>query len=328
MKSPVHVVYGGAHLFTSKTPEKLGRLALKALDEHYDESVFPKELLPRVRQKLERAPVEDLRIDFEDGFGVRSDAEEDEHAERAAKELPEEREYLCGIRIKPGRRGARTLDLFLGAGGKPDVVTLPKVTTVDEVVALTSVLPEPIGVELMVEDVRALFALPELIAACRGRCVALHLGTYDLTASAGIAAPHQQPDHPLADFARNMMLVTAGGVRLSDGATTILPIGDRPTIHRAWRRHYDDVRRHMALGLYQGWDLHPAQLVSRFFAVFAFYREALPQATARMRAFLDASERATRVGEVFDDAATGRGLYDFFARGRVCGAIDESELVT
>ncbi len=328
MKAPVHVVYGGAHLFTSKTPEKLGKLALKALDEHYDERVFPSELLPRVRQKLERAPVEDLRIDFEDGFGVRGDAEEDEHAERTAKELPEARDYLCGIRIKAGPRGARTLERFLAAGGKPDVVTLPKVTRVEEVEALASMLPEPIGIELMVEDVGALFVLPQLIAAARGRCVALHLGTYDLTASAGIAAPHQKPEHPLADFARNMMLVTARGVRLSDGATTVLPIGERATVHRAWLRHYDDVRRHMALGLYQGWDLHPAQLVSRFFAVFSFYREALAESRARMRAFLDASERATRVGEVFDDAATGRGLYDFFARGRACGALDDSDMVT
>jgi citrate lyase beta subunit len=331
VKSPVHVVYGGAHLFNAGTAKKLGQLALRALDEHYSEEVFgvSADVIARVRKKLETRPVEDLRIDFEDGFGIRGDEEEDTHAERTAKELPAERDYQCGIRIKSGDRGKRTLAKFLEAGGQPDVVTLPKVTTVSEVEALVRQLDSSIGIELMIEDVRALFSLAELVDACSGRCVAVHLGTYDLTASAGIIAPHQKPDHPLVDFARNMMLVAlAGKVRLSDGATTTLPIGDRATVQRAWRMHFNDVRRHMSLGLYQGWDLHPAQLVSRFAAVFSFYREALPEMQARMRAFREAEQRASRVGEVFDDAATGRGLTEFLTRGLACGALDANEAVT
>lgn len=334
MKSPVHVVYGGAHLYTAGTPEKLGKLALRAFDEHRKElgQVFglADDVIDRVRAKLVRAPVEDLRIDFEDGFGVRTDAEEDEQALRTAKELPTTREYSCGIRIKSGKRGVRTLEKFLEAGGKPDMVTLPKVSRPEEVARLADRLDVSIDIELMIEDVRALSCLKELVAAACGRCVALHLGTYDLTASAGIIAPHQRPDHPLVDFARNAMLVAFSGtkVRLSDGATMTLPVGDPPTMFRAWRRHYDDVRRHQSLGLYQGWDLHPAQLVSRFAAVFGFYRGALPEMTARMRSFREAMARASRVGELFDDEATARGLRGFFARGAASGALDPHEVVT
>jgi len=33
-RSPVHVVYGGANLFKSDTPQKLGKLALKSLETY------------------------------------------------------------------------------------------------------------------------------------------------------------------------------------------------------------------------------------------------------------------------------------------------------
>lgn len=338
MRAPVHVIYGGAHLFHASTVDKLGKLALHALDTHGDVLGdllgISADVVARVRNKLVVEPVEDLRIDFEDGFGVRSEAEEDEHATRTATELSKaKRPLLIGIRVRATpARAARTLDRFLLAGGWPDVVTLPKVTRGDEVLLLANQLDavdpkRKIGIEIMVEDVRALLHLREIAEAGRGRCVAAHLGTYDLTASAGIAAHHQRPDHPTADFARQMMLVAFAGsdIRLSDGATTVLPVGDRDAVHGGWRQHFGDVRRHLSLGFYQGWDLHPAQLVSRYAAVFSFYREALPAATERLRSFIDASERASRVGNVFDDAATGRGLFQFFQRGVSCGALDESE---
>lgn len=205
-----------------------------------------------------------------------------------------------------------------------------------------------LSIEIMVEHAAALLSadgrvhLPELVAAGRGRCIAAHLGTYDLTASLGVAASEQTPDHPAADLARLLMLASLAGkpVRLADGATTVLPIAphrqpadeaqraeNRAVVHRAWKRHYDDVRRALRLGLYQGWDLHPAQLVSRYAAVFAFHREALPSATARLSTFLAKAAQATRVGEVFDDAATGQGLLNFFLRGLSCGAIDEREVL-
>lgn len=385
-RAPVHVVYGGAHLFSADTPRKLGELARKAFeafaptpDDLAAAMGVPTdvagEVHARVRRKLSRDPVEDLRIDFEDGFGVRSDDEEDATASRAATELAEllgrdDRPLLLGTRIKAldatsARRAIRTLDRFVTTlvdahGRAPErfVVTLPKVTAAPQVAMLADLLERlearvgiargALGLEIMVEHAAALLSpdgrvhLPELVAAARGRCVAAHLGTYDLTASLGVAASEQTPDHPAADLARLLMLTSLAGkpVRLSDGATTTLPIAphkapkdeaqaleNRSVVHRAWSRHYGDVRRALRLGLYQGWDLHPAQLVSRYAAVFAFHREALATSTARLSTFLAKAAQASRVGEVFDDAATGQGLLNFFLRGLACGAIDEREVL-
>jgi citrate lyase beta subunit len=361
---PVSVMYGGAHLFRANTPHKLGELARRAFVEHDAESAFElepsvrDEVLARVERKLAHEPIEDLRIDFEDGFGVRSEDEEDETAVRTAKALAEvaareDRPRHIGIRIKAldgatAARAVRTLDRFvttLATIPPRFVVTLPKVTDEQSVTVLATLLdhleerlgaaPGAVGIELMVEHPRALYredgrlALPGLVHAARGRCVAAHLGTYDLTSAIGVAAVQQTPDHPFADFARQIMLVSlaGSGVRLSDGATTVLPIGsDRAIVHAAWRRHFTDVRRALRFGIYQSWDLHPAQLVSHYTALFSFFREALPSSSSRLRTFVEHAARASRVGEVFDDAATGQGLLNFFLRGVECGAIDGSEL--
>lgn len=387
-RQPVHVVYGGAHLFSRSTPAKLGELARRVFAEHApDPETFGDALglasdldlraavHARVSAKLAREPVEDLRIDFEDGYGVRPDGEEDGAAVRAATELAallatNDRPAFLGLRIKAldarvGARAIRTLDLFLGALAGAGatipvgfVVTLPKVTSATQVAVLADLLDRvesdlglstpSVSIELMVEHPAALFddagalALPKLVAAARGRCVAAHLGAYDLTASFGVTAAHQTMAHPAADFARMIMLASlaGSGVRLSDGATTFLPIAkhrgadlddaqraeNRALVHRAWRLHHDDVRRGLALGLYQGWDLHPGQLPSRYGALFAFFLEALPSARERLRAFLERAAQASRVGAVFDDAATGQGLLNFYLRGVACGALDERDV--
>jgi len=96
-------------------------------------------------------------------------------------------------------------------------------------------------------------------------------------------------------------------------------------VHAAWQAHAGNVRRALASGIYQGWDLHPAQLVPRWATLYRFYREALPEMTARLRRFVDGAATASRVGAAFDDAATGRGLVAFFARGEACGAISAEE---
>ncbi|MGZ3416439.1 MAG: DUF6986 family protein [Polyangiales bacterium] len=349
---PVHVLYGGAHLFDEGTPAKLGALARKSLATHAPDAkafgaVFGLEeslgaqVLERVRKKLEIEPIEDLRIDFEDGYGVRSDEEEDAAARKVgaalakAKDLPKS----IGIRIKSlegsSARALRTLKLVMDGMGTPRpgfVVTLPKVTHVDQVARLVDALHGRVPIEIMVEHPLALFDgtgalhLPRLVAAARGLCVGAHLGTYDYTAAIGITAAHQTAAHPAADFARQIMLVSlaSSGIDLSDGATTTLPIP--PDVHRGWKLHFDDVRRGMMLGFYRGWDLHPAQLVSRYAAVFSFFLEALPAARARVKAFLQNAAQATRVGAVFDDMATGQGLFAFFLRGVSCGALEESEV--
>jgi hypothetical protein len=78
-------------------------------------------------------------------------------------------------------------------------------------------------------------------------------------------------------------------------------------------------------GFYQGWDLHPAQLVTRYAAVYAFFLEGLAPATERLKNFVEKAAQATLVGDVFDDAATGQGLLNYFLRGISCAALREEE---
>ena len=61
MRQPVHVLYGGAHLFRAGLVAKIGRIALGALDAAPRE-LGDEALVERVRLKLEREPVEDYRM--------------------------------------------------------------------------------------------------------------------------------------------------------------------------------------------------------------------------------------------------------------------------
>ena len=330
----------------------------------------------RVLTKLQREAVEDFRIDFEDGFGARPDAEEDETARRAAGELGRAMKEgktppFIGIRIKSfgeewKLRGARTLELFLDAllaatgGVLPEnfVVTLPKVTIPEQastLVRLFEILEErhhlaagTLRFELMVETTQALIGpdgycpLPSLLRAGEGRCVGAHLGTYDFTASCNITAAYQKMDHPMCDLAKGMMLLSyAGtGIFLSDGATNVMPVAphrgsalsavqlaeNRQAVHCAWQLAHRHIRHSLEGGYYQGWDLHPAQLPVRFATCYAFFLEGLASAAERLKNFIDKAAQATLVGEVFDDAATGQGLLNYFLRALNCGAIDLSDI--
>ena len=262
-------------------------------------------------------------------------------------------------------RSIRTLDLFLGAlvkasGGKlPDnfVVTLPKIVTPEQVTALIDVLdalepkldlpPNTLKMEMMIETTQSIIAadgaiaIPRLLDAARGRCTGAHFGTYDYTASCEITAAYQDMLHPACDFARHVMQVSLGGtgVWLSDGATNIMPVapnrGDglspeqieenNTVVRRAWKLHYDHCRHSLANAFYQGWDLHPAQLPTRYAAVFTYFLEGLDAASERLSNFVEKAARATLVGDIFDDAATGQGLLNFFIRAINCGAITEEE---
>jgi citrate lyase beta subunit len=210
-------------------------------------------------------------------------------------------------------------------------------STLERIEASHHLAPGTLRMELMVEtpysifDDRGAVALRELVAEGKGRVGAAHFGTYDYTASLGITAAHQHMRHPACDFARSVMQVALAGtgVWLSDGATNILPVGDdRAVVHRAWKAHYDDIQHSLANGFYQGWDLHPAQLVTRYAAVYAFFLESLDAASERLRNFIARAAQATLVGEVFDDAATGQGLLNFFLRALNCGAVREDEVGT
>lgn len=362
-RQPVHVVYGGAHLFRHDTMRKLGDLALRSLDAHApDADTFADALglaggdhraalYARVRDKLARAPVEDLRVDFEDGYGQRAPDEEDARCAAVAEALARGMREgtlppAVGIRVRSFApetlpRALRTLDLTLTAllratgGALPAgfTVTLPKVTLPEEVALLVDALDalgaRDVAVEVMVESPLALrpAALPALVAAARGRCAAVHFGAYDYLAACGVAGDGSL-DHPLCDHARHTMLVALAGtgVRLSDGATAVLPTAAaRGEVHRAWRLHGANVARALAQGYAQGWDLHPAQLPARYGAVYDFFLRHAGAAGKRLRAFVERAARATRDGSVFDDAATAQGLVNFFLRAVDAGALTDDE---
>ncbi|MBP8805974.1 MAG: phosphoenolpyruvate kinase [Kofleriaceae bacterium] len=388
-RQPVHTVYGGAHLFTAEIAGKLGKLARTAFETYgSDPAVFaevvgaPAELADtvhaRVAAKLAREAVEDFRIDFEDGYGIRPDAEEDGHAVAAAHEVAkglaaQSLPPFLGIRVKPlsrelAPRSIRTLDVFLtelvGAtgGALPSnfVITLPKITTVEDVETMVWLFGEleekldlPSGslkLEIMVEtthcimDPKGRSMLPRLLDAAGGRMTGAHFGTYDYTANCDITAAYQKMSASACEFAKHMMKVSFAqtGVALSDGATVIMPIAphrapaggalsdeqaqaNRDAVHAAWRLHSADVRRSLEGGFYQGWDLHPAQLPTRYGTMYGFFLAGAAAASLRLKNFIDKAAQATLVGDVFDDAATGQGLLNYFLRGISCGAVTEDE---
>ncbi|MFP3883622.1 MAG: DUF6986 family protein [Actinomycetota bacterium] len=369
-RQPVHTVYGGAQLFSHDTAVRLGSMARDFAAKWASgpaefeqilglESALAERVHGAVMAKLEREPVEDFRIDFEDGYGHRPDDEEDGHAVSTAKEVAKGMSQgtvppFIGIRTKSmsgelHRRALRTMDLFITtlvdeAGQLPDgfTVTLPKIQDLAQVEVTAEGLAElesALGIdrtplELMVEtpqtviDADGTAGVRKWVDAADGRVRGAHFGTYDYTASLNITATYQSMDHSACDFARHALQVSlaGSGVWLSDGATNVMPVGDDPeVIHHAMRLHYDHVRHSLSHAYYQGWDLHPAQLVTRYAAVYAFFLEGLDAAGDRLSNFVDSAAKATLVGDVFDDAATGQGLLNYFLRAINCGAITEEE---
>jgi citrate lyase beta subunit len=329
----------------------------------------------KIIKKLETEAVEDFRIDFEDGFGNRSNEEEDATAEKAAKELAKGMQQhtispFTGIRIKPftedlKNRGVRTLDIFLTTllketnGKLPDnfIVMLPKVTITEQVTTLVRLFeilesknnlkPGTLKMETMVEATQIIMdadgrnPLMRIVKAGEGRLIAAHFGTYDYTASCGITAKYQTMAHPVCDFAHHMTKVALGGtgIFLSDGATNVMPVaphrGDSLTpeqlkennesVHNAWRIGYKHTMHSLINGLYQGWDLNPAQIPMRYAATYHFFLSSMEEAKHRLKIFVERAAISTLTGDIFDDAATGQGLLNFFLKAMNCGAVSEEE---
>ncbi|MBD0863899.1 aldolase [Gordonia sp. zg691] len=365
-RQPVHTVYVPADRYSADLPRLWGRAALDTAADHGGLADIARltvahtdtaatELATLVENKLRTEPIEDGRIDFEDGYGVRSDDEEDAAvaaAVTAIREAGDASPPFIGIRFKCFEadvrpRGLRTLDLFVSgladAGDLPAglTLTLPKVTSTDQVVAMVAVarelervhgLPDGrIGFEIQVETPQSVMsadgtaAVARMIHAGEGRVTALHYGTYDYSASLGIAAAYQSMEHPAADHAKAVMQLAAAGtgVHLSDGSTNILPVGDREAVEAGWALHARLVRRHLERGFYQGWDLHPAQLVTRFLATYAFYRDGFDSAAERLRNYAHQISSS-----VLDEPATARALAGFIRRGELCGALTVDEVET
>lgn len=341
-RQPVHTVYVPADQVVPGLAARWGAAALAAVDGVDLPAVtgLDPAVMPRVLAKLAAEPVEDLRVDAEDGY--RGD-DEDRDVVAAAYALADGAPVFLGIRAKSlepatRRRGVRSLDLFLGALAEPAgevLVTLPKVTDVDQVEAMIGLLGAledahgiPLGLELQVETPQAVLGptgaatAAAMVHAAAGRCRGLHYGTYDYSASLGVAAAHQASDHPVADHAKAVMQVAVAGTgaRAVDGSSNWLPVG--PDRDAAWRRHAGLVTRALRTGLYQGWDLHPAQLPTRYLATYAFFRGALPAALDRL-----ATYRAGAGGAVLDEPATARALASVLVRALDCGAADPAEVL-
>jgi len=336
-RQPVHTVYVPADKIDGF--RGWGAQAIAAMDRYG----FPFAGEGAVRAKLAAEPIEDLRVDLEDGYGVRDDDQEDKAVLAAAGVLKDGPvPPFVGIRMKSlepatRHRALRTLDLFLSAYQEPFIITLPKVSGPDQVAAMVTLcekLENAYGLaagtlrfEIQIELPSAVLGadgaatVAKLITAAGGRATALHYGTYDYSAAAGVAAAYQSMEHPAADYAKAVMQAAAAqtGVRLSDGSTNILPVGTPGEVHDAWALHHRLVRRSLERGYYQGWDLHSAQLPTRYAATYEFFRDGRDAAVARLRRYLDRQS-----GGIADEPATARALAGYLLRGLDCGALTDA----
>ncbi|WP_421844892.1 DUF6986 family protein [Mycobacterium sp.] len=349
---PLHTVYVAASDAGPDTVERWAAESIGLADRAADvlEDLDLDRVMPDVLRQLEISPVQDLRIDFEDGYGWRDDAVEDSDARRAGTTLGalSGRLLACGIRIKglttaDAVRAIRTLELTLDAAGDVPqrfVFTVPKLRLAEQASAAVKVCEEierahgllagSLRFELQIESPQAVIAADGTVTVARaiqlsqGRCSGLHYGTYDYSAACGIAAPFQSLDHPVADYAKAVMQVAAAqtGVWVCDGSTQVVPTGSAASVASALRRHHELVRRSLCRGYYQGWDMHPGHLVTRWLANFGFFRSALSVAAPRLQAYLDRSG-----GSVIEEPATAEALAAVVVRGLCVGVFDERAVI-
>ena len=371
-RQPLQTLYVPADRVTRSTVSEFGAEALRLVGTHAGDADafvdafgtqedFAERTRERTLARLERLPVEDLRVDFEDGYGVRSDEEEDDHAVETARSVAEARADgnappWFGLRVKSfddeglEARSRRTLERFLSAlidaaDGLPEgfVVTFPKVSDPAQVVGIVqtlSGLESSLGIadaslrfEVQIETPRSVLgpdgaaAAPRILEAGGGRITAMHLGVFDYTASLGLMPWEQRLDHPANDFARQVLQVALAGtgVWISDGSTNVVPRNDHTNVVRgAWRMHAHQVRHSLSNGFYQGWDLHPAHLASRYAAVYGWLLEHLDGALERVTAW---REGASLRG-VLDEPATISSMLRCLRFGVASGAIDEAVVLS
>jgi citrate lyase beta subunit len=369
-RQPVHTFYVPADRFSTTTPADLGAEALRLLEAHAPDAAafgevfglspeLASQVRGRVAAKLAKEPVEDVRIDFEDGYGTRPDGEEDAHVAQAVEAVAQAYPvralpHYWGLRVKSfadggHERAMRTLDAFLTGlrdtlGRLPSgfVVTFPKVVMAEHAAVFADFcgrLEEALGLpagrirfEIQVETTEAIIndrgeiGLPALVAAAGGRLTAAHFGVFDYTAACGLPPGQQRLDHPACDFARHVMQVSLAGtgVRLADGATNVVPASEESgDVHHAWSEHARLVRHSLRHGFNQGWDVHASQLPGRYAAVYGWYLDGIDQAVERVIAW---REQAAGKDGVLDEPATIKALEAHLRRAVDCGAVDEAAL--
>jgi citrate lyase beta subunit len=393
---PLHTLYGGAHLFKHDTFTKLQRLiehyqttylkspesveilltAVDGPDSELPEKELSDEIFDFVRKKTKTQPIEDYRIDFEDGYGYHSDADETATAINAATEaaaafLEGALPSAFGFRVKSfsgssRKRALDTLDIFLSefldhsAGKLPEnfYITLPKVETIEEIDSFNETLAEfefragikkeSLKTELMIEEPGLLHTkngtsqLPQILAAAGERCKGLHIGIYDYLSALQIPAAFQTYTHPLADDLRTRLVIgtQASTINIVDGVTNILPVElhrkpqltadevdeNMASVYDGWLAHIRNVTHSLKFGINQGWDIHPAQMIARYIAVYRHLLAAKDDSLERMQRFMAIATRPNQSGGVFDDAATVRGLLVYLKRALSLGIITEEEL--
>ncbi|MDL9937265.1 aldolase [Gordonia sp. ABSL1-1] len=352
---PVHTVYVSAADAQPDTPARWAQQALTIADGAAQvlTGLADETVVGLARRRLRTNPIVDVRIDLEDGYGRRPDAVEDADARRAGATLAAwvaDRPFaprVAGIRAKglgaaERRRGIRTLELVLdAAGGVPDgfVFTVPKLRDVRQVDAVNLICADlerahglssgTLRYELQVEIPQAVLGpdgratVAQAIHRGRPRLSGLHYGTYDYSAACGIVSAQQSLTHAVADHAKSVMQAAAAqtGVWVSDGSTQVIPAGDAEQVAYALTRHHGLVTRSMERGFYQGWDMHPGHLITRWTAVIGFYRSAMPTAATRLQSYLDRD-----TGDVMDEPATAMSLALVLARGFAAGAFSGDEV--
>ncbi|GAB2667818.1 aldolase/citrate lyase family protein [Gordonia jinhuaensis] len=366
---PSHTVYIPADKVSTETPSLWGTAALELTDRAAETiaDLDSMGVADRVRTRLRSRPIDDLRIDLEDGYGWRADEVEDADARRAGEILAAWSQasrgdaaadgsadqdgvgapWSFGVRAKSmgagdRRRGIRTLEHVLdAAGGVPEgfVFTVPKLRAIEQVEAVVAmcedfelvhgIAPGTLQFELQIESPQAVIGadgsatLARAIGVGMPRLTGLHYGTYDYSAACGIVSSQQSLEHPVADHAKAVMLAAAAqtGVWVSDGSTQVIPVGTDEVVDAAMRRHHRLVTRSLTRGYYQGWDMHPGHLVTRWLAVFDFFAAAMPAAVARLQDYF-----ARQSGEVMDEPATAQSLALVVLRGLAAGAFDESDV--
>ncbi|MCM6774120.1 HpcH/HpaI aldolase/citrate lyase family protein [Nocardia sp. CDC159] len=348
---PIHTAYVCAADATKELPDQWGASAGELAERHTAllTELAGADVLARVRNTLAHGPIQDLRLDFEDGYGSRGDEVEDRDAGRAGQILAALPAAVRsrGIRIKgltgaEWQRAVRTLERVLdGAGGVPDgfVFTVPKLRSVEQVgiavrlceeMELAHGLPsDALRFELQIESPQAVIAADGSATVARaihrsaGRCSGLHYGTYDYSAACGISPQFQSLEHPIADHAKAVMQAAAAqtGVWVCDGSTQVMPVGGEGEVAAAVARHFRLVTRSLERGYYQGWDMHPGHLVTRWAATFAFFRGALGAAAPRIDRYL-----RRQGGAVVDEPATAQALATVVLRGLDCGAFGPEDV--
>ncbi len=231
-----------------------------------------------------------------------------------------------------------------------DGIVFPKVEHPEEVDLVHGTLTEaeralglPVGgirVAYLVESGWAATQLPAIAQRAADRLCALIFGLADYSADIGL--PSISNEHPVADWARAMIVNVAGavGVPAVDGMTLAYPVAD-PALDPAANRTrflermqlvYRDAVRARDLGMQGKWVGHPAQLFAVLLAYDTGWSAEELGTEATKLATYDAAVRegrgATMIEGVMSDRATDRHARAVLRQAAALGRLDPQRALT